>query len=84
MKNINHRNIRLISEDLSAYDTTIRCENYCLPERLLDTRKGKLFQKVKTIFEESGNSRVIYSEVLIRSLSSVEVVTAVDAKYSVD
>jgi hypothetical protein len=83
MNNINHRNIRLISEDLTAYDTTIACE-LPLPKFINDTKKGRLFQKVKTIFE-SGQSRVTYSEVLVTSLSSVEVVSAspVDAKYSV-
>ena len=82
MNNINHRNIQLISEDLTAYDTTIACE---LPPKFInDTKKGRLFQKAKTIFE-SGQSRVTYSEVLVTSLSSVEVVSAssVDAKYSV-
>ena len=82
MNNINHRNVRLISEDLTAYDTTIACE-LRLPEFINDTKKGKLFQKAKTIFE-SGQSRVTYSEVLVTSLSSVEVVSAspVDAEYS--
>ena len=82
MKNINHRSIRLISEDLTAYDTTISCE-LPLPKYVLDT-KGKLFQKTKTIFE-TGISRVTYSEVLVTNLSSVEVVVEppVDAKYSV-
>lgn len=78
MKNINHRNIQLISEDLTAYNTTISCERL-LPKFILDT-KGKLFQKAKTIFE-SGQSRVTYSEVLVTSLSNVEV-PAIDAKYS--
>ena len=52
--------------------------------RFILDNKGKLFQKVKTIFEP-GQSRVTYSEVLVTSLSSVEVVSAspVDAKYSV-
>jgi hypothetical protein len=83
MNNINHRNIRLISEDLTAYDITIACE-LPLPEFINDTKKGRLFQKAKAIFE-SSQSRVTYSEVLVTSLSSVEVVSAspVDAKYSV-
>ncbi|MEG3899785.1 MULTISPECIES: hypothetical protein [unclassified Microcoleus] len=81
MQNINHRNIRLISEDLTAYNTTIACE-LPLPKFMLDT-KGKLFQKTKTIFE-SGQSRVTYSEVLVTNLSSVEVpaVPAVNVNYS--
>ncbi len=79
MQNINHRNIQLISEDLTAYDTTISCE-LPLPKFILDT-KGKLFQKTKTIFE-SGQSRVTYSEVLVTNLSNIEVPT-VDTKYSV-
>lgn len=71
MNNINHRNIRLISEDLTAYDTTIACE---LPPKFInDTKKGKLFQKNKVIFE-SGQSRVTYFEVGVVALSSVEVV----------
>lgn len=82
MKNINHRNIKLIAEDLTAYDTTISCE-LPLPKFILDT-KGRLFQKTKTIFE-SGSSRTTFSEVLVTNLSSVEVpvVPAVNAKYSV-
>jgi hypothetical protein len=82
MKNINHRNIRLISEDLTAYDTTINCE---LPmPKFVVSRQGKLFQKTKTIFEPGQESRVTYSEILVTNLSNVEVVSApVDAKYSV-
>lgn len=72
MKNINHRNIRLLYEGLTAYDTAISCE-LPLPKFILDT-KGKLFQKAKTIFE-SGQSRTIYSEILVVNLSNVEVVT---------
>ncbi len=83
MENINHRNIRLLHENLTIYDTTIVCE-LSMPKFIFDNKKGKLFQQVKTIFE-SGQSRVTYSEVLVTNLSSVEVVSAptVDAKYSV-
>lgn len=83
MKNINHRNIRLISENLTAYDTTISCE-LPLPKFILDT-KGKLFQKAKTIFEPGHESRTTYSEVLVTNLSNVEVpaVLEVDTEYSV-
>ena len=53
-----------------------------MPKFILDTQ-GKLFQKVRTIFE-SAQSRVLYSEVLVTNLLSVEVVTSpVDAKHSV-
>lgn len=79
MKNINNRNIRLISENLTAYDTTINCE-LPLPKFIHDNQ-GKFFQKVKTIFE-SGQSRVTYSEVLVANLSNIEV-PVTDAKYSV-
>lgn len=71
MKKINHRNIQLIAESLTVYNTTISCE-LPLPKFILDT-KGHLFQKNKTIFE-SGQSRVIYFEVPMTALSSVEVV----------
>jgi hypothetical protein len=71
MENINHRNIRLIPENLEPYNTTISCE-LPLPKFILDS-KGKLFKKVKTIFE-SGQSRVTYSEELVTALSSIEVV----------
>lgn len=83
MPNINHRNVRLISEDLTAYDTTISCE-LPMPKYIGISKKGKLFQKTKTIFE-SGQSRVTCFEVLVTELSNVEVlaVPAVDAKYSV-
>lgn len=84
MKNINHRNIRLISENLTAYDTTISCE-LPLPKYIGISNKGKLFSKVKTIFE-SGQSRVTYSEVLVTELSSVEVPVvpmSVDVNHSV-
>jgi len=69
--NINHRNIRLISENLAAYDTTIACE-LPMPKFILDS-KGKLFEKSKVIFE-SRQSRVTYFEVGVIALSSVEVV----------
>jgi hypothetical protein len=85
MKNLNHRNhrnIQLVYESLKIYNTTISCE-LPLPKFLLDDQ-GKLFQKQKTIFE-GDQSRVLYTEVSITSLSSVEVATipAVDANYSV-
>lgn len=72
MNDINRRNIRLISEDLTVYDTTIACE-LRLPEFINDTKKGRLFQKTKTIFE-SSQSRVTYFEAGVVVLSSVEVV----------
>jgi hypothetical protein len=71
MKNINHRNIQLISENLKVYNTTIGCE-LPMPKFILDS-KGKLFQKNKVIFE-SEQSRVTYLEVGVVALSSVEVV----------
>jgi len=71
MRNINHRNIQLISENLKVYNTTISCE-LPMPKFILDS-KGKLFQKNKVIFE-SGQSRVTYFEVGVVALSSVEVV----------
>jgi hypothetical protein len=70
MKKINHRNIRLISEDLLVYDTEIICEQL-LPQFIIDWR-NKLFKKTKTIFE-SGESRVTYSEILVTNLFEVEV-----------
>lgn len=72
MRNIKHRNIQLLAENLTAYDTAISCE-LPMPKFILDTR-GRLFQKNKTIFEPSGQSRVAYSEVAVTNLSSVEVV----------
>ena len=79
MKNINYRNVRLISEDLTACDTTINCE-LPMPKFILGNT-GKLFQKARTIFEPGQESRVAYSEVLVTSLSSVEVVSSpVEAK----
>lgn len=81
MKNINHRNIQLLRENLTAYNTIIACE-LPLPKFILNS-EGKLFEKVRTVYE-SGQSRVAYSEVPITNLSSVEVVSApVDAKHSV-
>lgn len=71
MKSINHRNIQLLRENLTAYNTTIACE-LPLPKFILDS-EGKLFQKVRTVYE-SGQSRVAYSEVPVTALSSVEVV----------
>lgn len=72
MKSVNHRNIRMISEDSKIYDTAIGCE-LPLPRFIID-RQGKLFQKIKSIFE-SGRSRVVYSELLVTNLSEVEVTT---------
>ena len=81
MKSINHRNIRLIREDLTAYDTTVECE-LPLPKFFLDI-DGGVFLKNKTIFE-SGQSRVVYSQLLVHYLPSMEVVAPpVDAKHSV-
>lgn len=81
-KNTNLRNIRLIREDLTAYDTTIECE-LPLPKFIIDN-KGGLFQKNKVIFE-SGESRIVYSQALATFLSSIEVaaVSIVGTKYSV-
>lgn len=83
MKNINHRNIQLLYENLIPYNTAIECE-LPMPKFILDT-KGKLFQKAKTIHEADSPSRVLYSEVLVTNLSSVEVpaVPVVNTKYSV-
>ena len=70
MKNINHRDIRLIREDLTPYDTIIDCQ-LPLPKFILDHR-GRLFQKNRTIFE-SGQSKVVYSEAIATNLTSVEI-----------
>lgn len=72
MKTTNHRNIRLIHEDLTAYDTIVDCD-IPLPKFIVDS-KGSLFLKNRTIFE-SGESRVVYSQTLATSLTSVEVVS---------
>jgi len=78
MKNINHRNIRLIYENLTPYDTVISSQRV-LPEFILDYRGG-LFQKNKTIFE-SGESMTTYSEVSVTVLSNVEVTgSAIDVE----
>lgn len=74
------RNIRLIREDLTAYDTTIECE-LPLPKFIIDS-KGELFQRNKVIFE-SGHSRVVYSQALATFLPSIEVVAVVGTKCSV-
>lgn len=71
MRNINHRNIQLLHENLTSYNTTIECD-LPMPKFILD--KGRLFQKQKTIFESGGQSRVLYAEVSVINLSSVEVV----------
>jgi hypothetical protein len=70
MKTINHRQIRLIREDLTAYDTTIECD-IPLPKFIIDD-KGGLFLKNRTIFE-SGQSKVVYSQALATFLPIVEV-----------
>ena len=54
-----------------------------MPKFILDTKKGKLFQKAKTIHEAGETSLVLYSEVSVTNLSNVEVAVAVDAQYSV-
>ncbi len=72
MKNLKYQKIRLTSEDLKAYDTTIGCES--LPPKFILDRKGRLFQKNRTVFN-SRQSRLIYSEVLVAALSNVEVTT---------
>lgn len=81
-KNTNLRNIRLIREDLTAYDTTIEYE-LPLPRFIVDN-KGGLFQRNKVIFE-SGESRVVYSQALAAFLPSIEViaVSIIGTKYSV-
>lgn len=80
MKSINHRNIRLIREDLTAYDTIIDCE-LPLPKHLLDV-DGGVFLKNRTVFE-SGQSRVVYSQLVVHYLPLMEIVTPpVDAKSS--
>ncbi|TAG93124.1 MAG: hypothetical protein EAZ18_13065 [Oscillatoriales cyanobacterium] len=70
MKSINHRQIRLIREDLTAYDTTIECD-IPLPKFIIDSNGG-LFLKNRTIFE-SGQSKVVYSQALATFLPNVEV-----------
>lgn len=79
MKNISHRSIRLIREDLTAYDTTINCE-LPMPKFILDS-KGKLFAKNRTIFEPGKSNLISYSETPVTVLSNVEVIS-VDAEYS--
>lgn len=80
MKTTNHRNIRLIREDLTPYDTVIDCD-IPLPKFIIDN-KGALFLKNRTIFE-SGESRVVYSQTLATALTSVEVVAQpIEAKAS--
>ena len=69
MKTINHRQIRLIREDLTAYDTTIECD-IPLPRFIIDNNGG-LFLKNRTIFE-SGQSKVVYSQALATFLPTVE------------
>lgn len=82
MKNINHRNVQLLYENLTPHNTVIECE-LPMPKFILDT-KGKLFQKAKTIHETSEPSRVLYSEVAVVNLLSVEVAAVpVEAQYSV-
>lgn len=77
MKTTNHQNIRLIREDLTAYDTIIDCD---IPPKFIVDSKGSLFLKNRTIFE-SGESRVVYSQTLATSLTSVEVaVQSIEAK----
>lgn len=73
MKNINHRNIQLIPENLQVCNAVIQCE-LPMPKFILDSCSGKLFQKNKTIFEPGQQSRVAYSEVPVVALSSVELV----------
>lgn len=70
MKTANYRNIRLIREDLTPYDTVIDCD-IPLPKFIID-EKGNLFLKNRTIFE-SGQSKVVYSQALATCLTSVEV-----------
>lgn len=79
MKSINHRNIRLIREDLTAYDTTVECE-LPLPKHLLDV-DGRVFIKNRVIFE-AGQSRVVYSQLLVHYLPLMEIVASpVDAEF---
>jgi len=73
MKNINHRDIRLIFEDLVIIDTTI-CYELPMPKFIL--RRNRLFQKARTIFDNHQKARVAYSEILIANLEDIEVVTA--------
>lgn len=81
MKTINHWNIRLIREDLTAYDAIIDC-GLPLPKFIIDS-KGSLFLKNRTIFESGEVSRVVYSQTLVTFLNSVEVVAQpVEAKVS--
>ncbi len=80
MKNINHKNIRLIREDLTTYDTIIECE-LPLPKHLLDA-DGGVFLKNRTVFK-SGQSIVVYSQLLVHYLPLMEVVAhPVDVKLS--
>jgi len=72
MKNINHRCIQLIPENLQPYNTVVQCE-LPMPRHILDS-KGKLFQKNRTIHEPGQQSRVSYYEIPVVALSSVEVV----------
>ena len=79
MNSINYRNIRLIRENLTIYDTTIECESP--PKHLLDA-SGGVFMKIKSIFE-SGHSRVVYSQLVVHYLPLIEVTfPPVDAKSS--
>lgn len=72
MKSINHQQIRLIREDLTAYETIIECD-IPLPKFIIDSN-DRLFLKNRTIFE-SGKSKVVYSQALATFLSTVEVQT---------
>lgn len=72
MKKIEHKNIQLVYENLTVYNTVIEWKTRTLPTYILD-KKGRLFHKSKTIFE-SGQSKVTYFEVLVTALSSVEIV----------
>ena len=71
MKNINHRNIRLICENLTIRDTVISYR-LPLPKFILDD-KGRLFLKNKAIFEAGQEVRTGYSETSVTVLSNIEI-----------
>lgn len=77
MKNINHRNIRLIFESLRQYDTAI---THPLPMPQYIYHHGQLFKKAKTIFED-GQSTVSYVEMPLVALSSIEAVSAIEVHH---
>lgn len=75
MKTVNHRKIRLISEDMVIYDATIECE-LVLPKLIVDSNE-LVYSKNKMIFGSSWG-RTVYSQVLAARLSEIEILDLID------